>query len=249
MSAVWSQGSYEELAGRFAPIHDDLVARLDPSSGERWLDVGTGTGAVAIRAARAGAVVTAIDISEAMVERARSAAAAEGVDVAFDAGDAQALPYDAGAFDVVASCFGVVFAPDREAAASELGRVCRRGGRLGLTAWRPKPELRAIYERFQDRPPAADNTDWGNERLLGELLGGDFELTIEERVWMLEGDSAGGVFEWWSKTPPATAFLSRLHAGRHEEFRAAFVDHWRRFETPDGVREPRRYLVVNGSRR
>ena len=72
MSAVWSQGEYARIAELFAPIHDDFVARMAPAPGERWLDVGTGTGAIAVRAAHAGAAVTAIDIADSMLVQARA---------------------------------------------------------------------------------------------------------------------------------------------------------------------------------
>src|SRR5918912_2631100 len=128
---MWGGADYERIAQRFAPVHDELVARLVPAPGERWLDVGTGTGEVALRAARGGAEVTAIDISNELLELARAKEDAERV--SWELGDAQSLRFDDGAFDVVVSSFAVIFAPDQEAAAHELGRVCRRGGRLGLT--------------------------------------------------------------------------------------------------------------------
>src|SRR5919198_5932570 len=118
---------------------------MAPASGERWLDIGTGTGAVAIRAALAGADVTAIDVAEAMLDQARANAEAARVEVEWDLGDAQTLPYEDAAFDVVVSVFGVVFAPDRRAVAHELARVCRPAGRLGLTAWQARPDAQALY--------------------------------------------------------------------------------------------------------
>src|SRR5919199_6307091 len=105
------------MAERFAPIHDELVARLSPARGERWLDLGTGTGEVALRAARAGAFVTALDIAPKLLAEARGKAVAAGLQIRFDEGDAQALPYADASFDVVSSSFGVVFPPDQEAVA------------------------------------------------------------------------------------------------------------------------------------
>src|SRR5688500_14492479 len=95
----WGEGTYERLAERFAPVHEELVAALRPAAGERWLDAATGTGAVAQLAARAGARVTAFDFSPAMLEKARTALA--GHDVRLDLADAQELPYGDGEFDVV----------------------------------------------------------------------------------------------------------------------------------------------------
>src|SRR5918994_6266607 len=90
------------MAARLAPIHDHLVARLAPSRGELWLDVGAGTGAVALRAAQAGAHVTGVDLSPVMVDTARRLAGGQGVGIRFDVGDAERLPYDDASFDVVA---------------------------------------------------------------------------------------------------------------------------------------------------
>jgi ubiquinone/menaquinone biosynthesis C-methylase UbiE len=250
-AAIWAAGTYERIAERFAPIHDELVARLQPVPGEAWLDLATGTGEVALRAARAGAHVTALDISPKLLSEARRKAGAEGVEIRFDEGDAQALPYDDESFDVVSSNFGVVFPPDQEAVARELARVCRRGGRLGLTAWLPKPLLAAIYDRFQDDRPTTDNTDWGREERLHELLDASFDLELSSGTWHLEGESAEALYEFMaSSAPPTASFLERLPAEREPEFRAALVEHWRRFADAEGrVREPRKYLLVIGTRR
>jgi ubiquinone/menaquinone biosynthesis C-methylase UbiE len=92
------------------------------------LDVATGTGEVALRAARLGGEVTALDVAPALLEQARAKSDREGLTIAWTGGDAQALPYEDGGFDVVCSNFGVIFAPDPEAAAAELARVCKAGG-------------------------------------------------------------------------------------------------------------------------
>jgi SAM-dependent methyltransferase len=110
-----------------------LVELIDPRPGDTVLDIGTGSGGLALLAARTGAAVTGIDIAEDGIERARARAAEEGLDVRFDVGDAQSLPYADAAFDVVLSSFGIMFAPSHRRAASELARVCRPDGRLGLT--------------------------------------------------------------------------------------------------------------------
>jgi SAM-dependent methyltransferase len=249
VSAVWSQGEYARIAELFAPIHDDFVARMAPAPGERWLDVGTGTGAIAVRAAHAGAAVTAIDIADSMLVQARANADAAAVDVHWDLGDAQDLPYDDAAFDVVVSVFGVVFAPDRRAVASELARVCRRGGRLGLTAWQQRPEAQAVYRRFVPEPPEVEHTDWGREELVRDLLGEAFELELATLEHVFAAASPEHAWEVLMAAPPNAAFLQRVDEARHSEVRDAFVEYFRRFETPVGVREPRSYLFVHGTRR
>jgi len=140
-SEVWGRGTYERVAARLAPVQDQLVELLEIREGERVLDLATGTGEVALRAARAGGVVTGIDIAEPMLAKARERAQQVGAEVAFDLGDVEYLPYEDACFDVLVSNFGVVFAPDHANVASELARVICAGGRLGFTAWKPNPKL------------------------------------------------------------------------------------------------------------
>jgi ubiquinone/menaquinone biosynthesis C-methylase UbiE len=137
-SAMWGSAPFERVSDSISSMHDHLVDRLAPSPGDRWLDLATGTGAVALRAARAGAEVTGLDLAPALIETARSRAAEEGLPVRFEVGDAERLPYGDGSFDVVSSAVGVMFAPDHGAVAAELARVCRPGARLGLACWRPE---------------------------------------------------------------------------------------------------------------
>src|SRR6266511_1233786 len=120
-----------------APIHLELVERLAPQPGERWLDLATGTGAVTFLAARAGADTVGVDFAAGSVETARRAAADKGLDVRFDVGDVEDLPFEDASFDVLSSSMGMIFAPDHAAVAREAARVCLSGGRLGFTAWKP----------------------------------------------------------------------------------------------------------------
>jgi SAM-dependent methyltransferase len=223
------------------------VERLAPQSGEHFLDVACGTGEIALRAARAGAKVTGLDVSRAMLERAR--AKADGLPISFDLGDAQSLPYEDESFDVVASNLGVVFAPDRDAVARELARVCRPGGRLGLTAWAPKPKLDELYARF-GRVSEVDPSIWSQAEELERLLAGAFELELHERVWDLEGASGEDVLAFWSRTaPPTKAYLESLDAPTRREVEEALVAYWEGFREGDRIREPRPYVLVLGTRR
>ena len=135
---VWGSGPYERISEHLAIAHDHLLGAVEPQPGERWLDVATGTGEIAVPAARRGASVTAIDIAPRMIETARERARASGVDVTLEVGDAERLPYPDAEFDVVVSAFGVMFTPDQRAAAAELARVTRPGGRLALLAGIPR---------------------------------------------------------------------------------------------------------------
>ena len=219
-------------------------------AGDRVLDVATGTGELALRAARLGAEVTGFDLAPALLEQARAKSEREGLAVEWVEGTAEALPYADGSFNVVCSNFGVIFAPDVEAAARELGRVCTAGGRLGVTAWKPNEGLHRIYEIVEASEGRDPPEEWGREERARELLGADFELTIEDAVWTLEGDSPEDVWELMtSAAPPMKALVERLEPERLAEFHSAMLDYWRGFEHDGRVVEPRGYLRVLGRRR
>jgi SAM-dependent methyltransferase len=242
---LWSDGCYELVAAQLAEIHDELVENLPPHAGERWLDVATGTGEVAVRAARAGAEVVGLDIAPRLLEQARSKTS----EIEWVEGDAQALPFADGTFEIVSSSFGVIFAPDQVGAAAELARVCR--GRLGLTVWRPNEGPHAIFSKFVGEEPVGPTPDdWGREERLHELLGQAFDLEIRERIWWLRGESAEELWELVSiGAPPFKALVDSLEDDRREAFREAMVDYWSQFQGPNDVREPRHYLLVLGRRR
>jgi ubiquinone/menaquinone biosynthesis C-methylase UbiE len=252
MSEIWSVGSYERIAARFAPVHDQLADLLAIAAGDRVLDLASGTGEVAFRAARAGATVTAIDLSAPMIEKARRRAEDEGLSVSFDLGDVEYLPYDDNSFDVLASAFGLVFAPDHANVASELARVSRAGGRLGFTAWKPNPKLSELYRRFTDEPIVGREAyEWGREDHVEDMLGEEFELEFEDGTLWLEASSGEEIWKLFSESaPPVIALIERLDAAAVEEFHHAFVELYESYRTGEGgVRAPRRYLLVLGRRK
>jgi SAM-dependent methyltransferase len=252
MSDVWSVGSYERIAEGLAPVQDQLAARVEIESGEEVLDLATGTGELAARAARRGAVVTAIDISEPMLEKARRLAEEQRLDIRFDLGDVEYLPYEDASFDVVVSNFGAIFAPDHANVAAELARVTRRGGRLGLTAWKPNPKLSELYRRFTEQPIAGREAyEWGREDHVEDMLGEDFELEFDDGTIWLEADSGEDVWKLFSESaPPVIALIGRLDERGRNEFHQAFVELYDSYRTKDGpVRAPRRYLLVLGRRK
>ena len=112
-SVVWGSGAYEPIVEITSEIHEALVAALHGQPGQRWLDIATGTGAVALRAAKTGAEVTGVDLAPALIEIARRNAATLGLNVRFETGDAEALPYEEASFDIASSAIGTQFAPDQ----------------------------------------------------------------------------------------------------------------------------------------
>ena len=174
---VWSIGSYSSIAPDFLPMAAHLVRAADVEAGDRVLDVACGTGNVAITAARRGASVTGLDITPSMLEAARENAALAGVgDVEWREGDAVALPFDDDAFDVTLSCVGHMFAEPPDAAARELLRVTRPGGRVAFTSWTPGsvvPAMAGVLQEYlpADPDPSPPPFAWGDPEVVRERLG------------------------------------------------------------------------------
>ena len=152
-SVVWGNGPYERITNTIRDLHALVIERSDPKPGERVLDAATGTGAVAIIAAKRGAEVIGQDLAPVLVDTARERAAEEDVTVQFEVGDAEDLRYDDASFDVVMSTCGVMFAPDHEAVARELGRVTKPGGRLALACWQPNTGMHDVFKMMAPYMP------------------------------------------------------------------------------------------------
>jgi SAM-dependent methyltransferase len=241
---VWSGASYERIAETFAAIHDRVVAALALAPGTCVLDVACGTGGVALRAARLGADVVGIDISADQLEKARRAAAAEGLAIRFEEGDAQQLPYAYAEFDAVASVFGAIFAPDHRRVAVELARVCRPGGLLALTAW-PADDWSETHARAgRTYVEDAAAREWAKEEHVRLLLGDAFELELQTGEWRVEAESGEALWELASTSmPPLRSWLALVD----DETRTRAERVYRDFLAP-GVLE-REYVFVVGTRR
>lgn len=144
--ATWASGDYHMVGTQILIVSELLIEALDLRSTERVLDVATGSGNAALAAARRGCQVVGIDYVPALLERARRRAECEGLEAEFVEGDAEALPFEDDSFDVVSSVFGAMFAPNQEQTASELARVCRSGGRIGLVAHTPEGFIGQLFK-------------------------------------------------------------------------------------------------------
>ena len=251
MSEIDNTGIYERLATVLAPVEEELVANLQPAAGERWLDLGAGSGPIALRAARAGAHVTAIDAAAPLLEKVRSDADAAGLAVGVDVGSVEYLPYEDASFDVLVSNFGFIFASDHANVAAELARVARPGARLGFTAWKPSPRLGELYRRFTEEPlEGREAAEWGREDHVEDMLGEDFELEFSDGTLWIDAASGEELWELFSTAaPPLLALLSKLDAAQIESFHAAFVELYEHYREGDRIRAPRRYLLTLGARR
>lgn len=254
-SAMWGSGPFEQVADLIGDIHDDLVERLDPQPGETFLDVACGTGNVAERAARRGADVTGVDFAPSLVETAERRARDQGLAIRYDVGDAEALPYADASFDIVSSSFGHMFAPDHPAAAAELARVCRSGGRLGLACWTPKGGIGDMFRMiaaFQPPPPqdAGKPLDWGSPEHVRELLGDAFELELVELESPQVGESGEELWDLFSVAfGPLKQLVGSLPPDRVEELHRTYVDFYEGYRANGGIRHPRHYLAIIGRRR
>lgn len=187
LKTVWSSGDYGHFATYLEPGALDFLERLDVEPGTRMLDVACGAGQIAIPAARAGVKVTGVDIAPNSIAQARERAATEGLDARFDEGDAEALPYDDGSFDLVVSLIGAMFAPRPERVAAELLRVCRSGGRIVMGNWTADGFVGQMFKTIGQHvppPPMPSPLLWGNEETVAERFGdGVSDLRIEKRMY------------------------------------------------------------------
>jgi SAM-dependent methyltransferase len=183
---IWSSGDYNRIAALTVPVAERLVQAADPRPGDRVLDVATGTGHVALAAARRFCEATGMDYVSALVEIARRRAAAEDLDVRFEEGDAESLAFPDESFDVVFSAIGVMFTADHDRAAAELLRVCRPGGQIALASWTPEgfvgQMLRTVGRHVTPPPVAKPPTRWGSPEALQELLGAAVTMRCERRT-------------------------------------------------------------------
>ena len=186
MKATWEAGDYATFATYMEPGAVDLLKAWGVERGQRLLDVGCGAGQLAIPAARMGLEATGVDIAANLVARARERAAAEGLSARFDEGDAEALPYEDGSFDVVASIFGAMFAPRPERVAAELLRVCRPGGRVLMGNWTPASFPAQMFRTVAGYVPPPDVPSpvlWGEEGVVRERFAAAAEVRTEKRLY------------------------------------------------------------------
>ena len=219
MRAAWMAGDFGVVAKTVSSAAEGLISRLDIAAGARALDVACGTGNTALPLARRGAVVTGVDIAANLLVQARERAAAESLDITFDEGDAEQLPYADDSFDIVVSMFGAMFAPRPELVAAELARVLKPGGLLAMANWNPASFSGAMFKvmgkHVAPPPGIAPPVLWGDEKVVSERLGAKFE-NIKTEIIPIDFDmpmnAAGAVTFFRTYFGPTQVAFRRLDA-------------------------------------
>jgi ubiquinone/menaquinone biosynthesis C-methylase UbiE len=254
-AAVWSAGGnqYDQISRGIADSIEHAVLRLNPQPGERILDLSTGTGWTSRVVARRGATVVGVDIASDLLEAARAQAGVAGLPIEYRLGDAEQLPFANGEFDAVVSTCGVMFASRPEAAASELARVVRKGGRIALTTWLSDGNLFRMFQvmkQYMPAPPASaapSPFEWGRVERIRELLARDFVLRFEKGVSYYREPSAEAAWDTFSNGyGPTKTLAASLDADRRAAFRNDFIAFHAQFPTELGICVPREYWLTVG---
>jgi ubiquinone/menaquinone biosynthesis C-methylase UbiE len=228
---MWSAGDYPEIARRIEQAAEVLVEAVGAGDGVELLDVATGSGNVAIAAARAGANVTGLDLTPELLEVARSRATGAGLEISFVEGDAEQLPFENDSFDLITSCFGVIFAPRHEQAVSELVRVARPGATIGITAWTPEGLNGRMFSTVGSyMPPSPPElkppVTWGEEQYVRSLFADTgAELSFERRAVTFTHDSPESWLDYNERVlgPAIMAKAALEPQGRYDELRAELI--------------------------
>jgi SAM-dependent methyltransferase len=249
---TWGAGGekYDQISRGIADAIEHAVDALDPQPGERVLDVATGTGWAARRIAARGAIVTGVDLGAEVIEAAK--ALGPGID--FRVGDAEALPFPDDHFDAVISTFGVMFARDPEAAARELRRVVRPGGRIALANWAIGGSVHDMFQLIRSYRPADSNRapspfEWGRAARVVELLGDELDVEFEAGTSLFQpesGEKAWGTFS--AGFGPVVKLLEMLSDDKAAALREEFIAFHEAHRDGTGIVMRRPYVITKARR-
>jgi len=233
MRSTWMAGDFGVVAKTISGSAEEFVARLALPPGTRVLDVATGTGNLALPLARSGCVVTGVDIAPNLLEQARERAAAENLTIAFDEGDAEALPYADASFDAVVTMFGAMFAPRPEIVVTELARVLVPGGTLAMANWNPASFTGLMFKLGSKHvPPNPDIPPpvlWGDDATVRGRLASSFN-NIHTQLIPIDFDlpfAAPGVVDFFRKYfGPTQVAFSKLDPAGQAAFAADLEALW-----------------------
>ena len=249
---AWSSGDYAVVGTTLQIVGESLCEALDLRAGERVLDVAAGNGNATLAASRRWCDVISTDYVPTLLERGRTRASAEGLQIQFEQADAEKLPYTDRSFDVVMSTFGVMFTPDQEKAAAEMARVCKSGGRIGLANWTPASFVGEIFKTMgKYLPPTAGVKSpalWGTEARLRELFGEQTgSMSIESKHFVFRYHNAAHWLEVFRTFyGPMHKAFGALDAAKQEALGADLIALAERFNraTDGTLVAPSEYLEV-----
>ena len=220
-NATWASGDYSRIGTTLQIVGEQLAEALDLSPGSKVLDVAAGNGNATLAMARRWCDVTSTDYVATLLERGRLRADAEVLPVTFKLADAEQLPFADDAFDAVVSTFGVMFAPNQQKAASELLRVCRSGGKIGLASWTPEGFIGQVFKAVGKHVPPPQGLSspamWGNKAWIEKELGAKASsLSLTPREYIFRYRSPGHFIDFFRTYygPIHKAFLALEPAGQ-----------------------------------
>ncbi len=185
---AWGSGDYAVIGTTLQIVGEELCEAVDLRSNHRVLDVAAGNGNATLAAARRFAYVISTDYVSSLLERGRERAQAERLPVVFQEADAEALAFEDASFDVVLSTFGMMFTPNQELAASELMRVCRQGGKIGMANWTPASFIGQLFKTIGKFVPPAPGVKppalWGTRAHLEMLFGPEASVAAESKYFI-----------------------------------------------------------------
>jgi SAM-dependent methyltransferase len=233
LKSTWMAGDFGEIAKSLESHAEKFIERRSIKPGMRVLDVACGTGNTAIPAAKTGASVTGVDIATNLLEQGRVRASNEGVNIRFDEGDAEALPYPDSSFDLVVSMYGAMFAPRAERVAAELVRVCRPGGEIAMANWTPGGFIGQMFKvttaHVPPPPGMSSPVLWGDETTMRQrFLDGIADLKLTPiRVPFKYPFSTPETVEFYRMYygPTQRAFAA-LPEDKQPALRRDLEDHW-----------------------
>jgi ubiquinone/menaquinone biosynthesis C-methylase UbiE len=256
LKTTWMSGNYDLFSHFMAKDAEQFFLRLGVKPGTHLLDVGCGAGQLALIAARAGAKVTGCDIATNWLEKARARAAAERLNITFEEGDAEALPYEDGRFDAVVSLVGAMFAPRPDLVAAELTRVCRPGGMIAMANWTPGGFVGLMFKTIAKHIAPSTMPSpvlWGDEATVRDRLRkGIAHLKCERQIYHFDYPfPRDEVVEFFRTNygPMSRAFAS-LDANGQKKLRSELVSLWSEHNKAkdDTTRVDAEYLEVIATR-
>jgi ubiquinone/menaquinone biosynthesis C-methylase UbiE len=257
MKSSWIAGDFGRIANFTTQAAEDFVHRTRIKPGCRLLDVACGTGNTAIPATRAGATVTGIDIASNLLDQARQRAAAEHLDIRFEEGDAEELPFPDRSFDGVLTMFGAMFAPRPERVAAELLRVCKPGGFIAMANWTPEGFVGKSFKITSTLLPPPPGLPapalWGDEPTVRKrLLSGASSLAMaRQKIWFHYPFSPRETVEFFRQYfGPTHVAFSKLDQAGQATLAAQLESLWAEHNTAtDGTtRVEAEYLEVRATR-